>query len=55
MGKVEPDEEGLLAFNDFDRLFRIIQKHATFRICAELEADAEQRISLLKKGGILEG
>ena len=33
IGNIEPDEDNLLSFSDFDRMFRIIQKHATFRVC----------------------
>ena len=55
IGNIEPDEDDLLSFSDFDRMFRIIQKHATFRVCQELEADAEERIKLLDREGLLGG
>jgi hypothetical protein len=52
LGRVE-EEDGTLSFNDFDRLFRIIQKHATLRLCDELEGDAKKRVDLLRNEGLV--
>ena len=48
IGSIEADEDNLLAYDDFDRMFRLIQKHATLRVCHELEVDAERRIEMLE-------
>ena len=52
IGKIEVEEDGLLSYNDFDRLFRIIQKHATFRVANELECDSEKRLQFLRENGL---
>jgi len=52
LGRIEEEEDGMLSFNDFDRLFRVIQKHATLRLIDELENDAQKRVSILKKEGL---
>lgn len=52
IGKIEVEDDGLLSYNDFDRLFRIIQKHATFRVANELECDAEMRLKFLQENGL---
>lgn len=52
VGRIE-EEDGSLTFNDFDRLFRIIQKHATLRLCDELETDAKKRVDLLRNEGLV--
>ena len=52
MGRIEVEDDGLLSYNDFDRLFRIIQKHATFRVANDLEMDLENRVQFLRKNGL---
>ena len=32
LGYIQKDEDGLISFNDLDRLVRIIQKHAYLRV-----------------------
>ena len=39
IGIIKPSETGLLCFEDFDRIFRIIQKHATLRLDLLLEEE----------------
>lgn len=52
MGRIELEEDGLLSYNDFNRIFRIVQKHAQFRVVNELEMDAQKRIEFLEKNGL---
>ena len=52
MGRIEVEDDGLLSYNDFDRLFRIIQKHATFRVAYDLEMDSKNRVEFLQKNGL---
>lgn len=51
MGIINPNEDGLLNFEDFDRLIRIIQKHAFIRLDIILEEDSEKRLNILREQG----
>jgi hypothetical protein len=48
-GYIEKDEDGLLTYNDMDRLFRLIQKHAFLRLIKTLEDLADKRQQCLNK------
>ena len=52
MGIIKPlltdDDRYLLCFEDFDRVFRIVQKHAIMRLEIYLERETEKRCNLLK-------
>jgi len=37
LGYILKDDDGLIQFNDLDRLVRIIQKHAFLRVAQTLE------------------
>jgi len=45
----------LLSYEDFDRVFRIIQKHAMLRLDLLLEEGTEKRLNLLKNSGMYVG
>ena len=47
VAKPEDDDE-LLSYEDFDRLSRVIQKHAILRIDLVLEQDIQRRLNVLK-------
>ena len=52
LGIIKPlltdDDRYLLCFEDFDRVFRIVQKHAIMRLDIYLERETEKRCNLLK-------
>ena len=49
------EDEELLSFEDFDRLSRVIQKHAILRIDLMLEQDVQKRLSVLQQHGLYGG
>jgi hypothetical protein len=49
LGYIEKDDDGLISFNDLDRLVRIIQKHAHLRVASKLDDLAEERLDYLDK------
>jgi hypothetical protein len=57
-GLIRPREYSdryLLSYEDFDRVFRIIQKHAMLRLDLALEEGTEKRLNLLKGSGMYAG
>jgi hypothetical protein len=57
-GTVRPKEHTdtyLLSYEDFDRVFRIIQKHAILRLDLLLEEGTEKRLNLLRNSGMYVG
>lgn len=57
-GLIRPQEYSdrySLTYEDFDRIFRIIQKHAIHRLDLELEDETEKRLTLLKTSQIYVG
>ena len=55
IGIIQPQDDGLLAFEDFDRTFRLIQKHALLRLDILLEEDTDKRLNLLRNYGSFGG
>lgn len=51
LGNIHASDESL-SFNDFDRIFRIIQKHAIKRLIFQQEVDSQERVNLLRKHGL---
>lgn len=49
IGYIQKDEDGLISFNDLDRLVRIIQKHAYLRVAQRLDDLAEERLMYIEK------
>lgn len=57
-GLVRPKEltdRFLLSYEDFDRVFRLIQKHAMLRLDLLLEEATEKRLGLLRNSGMHAG
>lgn len=52
LGYIHKDEDGLISFNDLDRLVRIIQKHAYLRVAQRLDDLAEERLEYIAKNPI---
>jgi len=56
LGLINTQEDtGLLSYEDFDRLFRIIQKHATLRLDMMMQEETARRLNLLKQQGMFGG
>ena len=52
LGYITKDEDGLISFNDLDRLVRIIQKHAYLRVAQKLDELADSRLEYIAKNQI---
>ena len=48
LGRIAVDEEGLLPFEDWDRIFRIVNKHVLLQSEVLLAQDCRARVELLK-------
>ena len=56
LGLIRPQETTqLLSYEDFDKLYRVIQKHASLRLELMMQDQRKKRLNLLETQGISGG